>query len=292
MTSTAGGRAVDPTEATPSPAERYGRAAARARSENGLLGSFRQQYPFELDEFQFRAIGALADGHGVLVAAPTGSGKTVVGEFAVHLAMQTGRKAFYTTPIKALSNQKYADLVHRYGPDAVGLLTGDNTINGEAPVVVMTTEVLRNMLYANSPTLAGLGYVVMDEVHYLADRFRGAVWEEVIIHLPDDVLVVSLSATVSNAEEFGDWLDTVRGDTEVVVSEHRPAPLWQHVLVGPRLYDLFADEGPSGAAPHPTGDRAGQPTSSATQVNPELRRFAREESRVERMTRGRGPGAR
>src|SRR4051812_42539887 len=260
MTSTAGDRA----EATPSPAERYAKAAARARSENGPLGSFRQQYPFELDEFQLRACEALGEGRGVLVAAPTGSGKTVVGEFAVHLAMQTGRKAFYTTPIKALSNQKYGDLVHRYGPDAVGLLTGDNTINGEAPIVVMTTEVLRNMLYADSPTLAGLGYVVMDEVHYLADRFRGAVWEEVIIHLPDDVLVVSLSATVSNAEEFGAWLDTVRGNTEVVVTEHRPVPLWQHVLVGPRLYDLFTDE----------------------HVNTDLVRMARDEARRDRMARG------
>jgi ATP-dependent RNA helicase HelY len=273
MTSTAGGRASEPAQTSPSPAQRYARAAARARSENGPLGSFRRQYPFELDEFQLRAIEALADCRGVLVAAPTGSGKTVVGEFAVHLAMQTGRKAFYTTPIKALSNQKYADLVHRYGPDAVGLLTGDNTINGEAPVVVMTTEVLRNMLYADSPTLAGLGYVVMDEVHYLADRFRGAVWEEVIIHLPDDVLVASLSATVSNAEEFGDWLDTVRGDTEVVVSEHRPVPLWQHVMVGQRLYDLFADE-TTHVAP--------------ARVNPELLRLARDENRVVRMARGRG----
>jgi ATP-dependent RNA helicase HelY len=273
MTSTAGGRAADPADAPPSPAERYARAAARARSENGPLGGFRRQYPFELDEFQRRACEALADGRGVLVAAPTGSGKTVVGEFAVHLAMQTGRKAFYTTPIKALSNQKYADLVHRYGPEAVGLLTGDNTINGEAPIVVMTTEVLRNMLYADSPTLAGLGYVVMDEVHYLADRFRGAVWEEVIIHLPDDVLVVSLSATVSNAEEFGDWLDTVRGDTEVVVSEHRPVPLWQHVMVGQRLYDLFADDTAPGAP---------------ARVNPELVRLARDEDRIVRMARGRG----
>ena len=151
------------------------------------------------------------EGKGVLVAAPTGSGKTVVGEFAVHLALETGRKAFYTTPIKALSNQKYHDLVARYGADRVGLLTGDITVNGEAPVVVMTTEVLRNMLYAGSGTLTGLGFVVMDEVHYLADRSRGAVWEEVIIHLPESVAVVSLSATVSNAEEFGEWLETVRG---------------------------------------------------------------------------------
>src|SRR5690606_9286900 len=125
---------------------------------------------FTLDEFQDRACRAVEDGHGVLVAAPTGSGKTVVGEFAVHLALRQGRKCFYTTPIKALSNQKYADLVARHGADRVGLLTGDNSINGEAPVVVMTTEVLRNMIYAGSPTLLGLGSVVMDEVHYLADQ--------------------------------------------------------------------------------------------------------------------------
>ncbi|HVN13517.1 MAG TPA: DEAD/DEAH box helicase, partial [Kineosporiaceae bacterium] len=277
MTSTAGGRPAEPGEATPSPAERYARATAAARSAAEPLGTFRQQYPFELDDFQLQACEALVDGRGVLVAAPTGSGKTVVGEFAVHLALQTGRKAFYTTPIKALSNQKYADLVHRYGPAAVGLLTGDNTVNGEAPVVVMTTEVLRNMLYADSPTLAGLGYVVMDEVHYLADRFRGAVWEEVIIHLPDDVLVVSLSATVSNAEEFGDWLGAVRGDTEVVVTEHRPVPLWQHVMVVHRLYDLFAEDSPAITTPD------GRTVPGPARVNPELMRLARDEGRLARV---------
>src|SRR6195256_1520040 len=130
---------------------------------SGHLASFVEQLPFALDDFQQRACQALENGHGVLVCAPTGSGKTVVGEFAVHLALETGRKCFYTTPIKALSNQKYHDLVARYGPARVGLLTGDITVNGEAPVVVMTTEVLRNMLYAGSGTLAGLGYVVMDE---------------------------------------------------------------------------------------------------------------------------------
>ena len=223
---------------------------------------------------------AVAEGHGVLVAAPTGAGKTVVGEFAVQLALDSGRKAFYTTPIKALSNQKYADLVQVHGADSVGLLTGDVSLNGEAPVVVMTTEVLRNMIYAESQTLAGLGFVVMDEVHYLADRFRGSVWEEVIIHLPDDVQVISLSATVSNAEEFGDWLATVRGDTRIVVSEHRPVPLWQHVMVGTRLHDLFVD---------PDGDPVlGVPGEDPGMVNPELVALAREESRSSRN--GRGPG--
>ncbi|HZC39104.1 MAG TPA: DEAD/DEAH box helicase, partial [Streptosporangiaceae bacterium] len=240
------------------PAERY--AAFRKRQADGF-GDFEALYDFTFDDFQQRACRALAAGHGVLVAAPTGSGKTVVGEFAVHLALGQGRKCFYTTPIKALSNQKYNDLVRRYGPARVGLLTGDNSINGEAPVVVMTTEVLRNMIYAGSPTLAGLSFVVLDEVHYLADRYRGAVWEEVIIHLPESVQVVALSATVSNAEEFGDWLTDVRGGTTVIVDEHRPVPLWQHMLADGLLYDLFVETGTGPAA--------------KAQVNAELLRIAR-----------------
>src|SRR5579864_182770 len=205
------------------PAERY--AASRERQSDPEFAAFRGLYDFDFDDFQVDACRALGTGHGVLVAAPTGSGKTVVGEFAVHLALASGRKCFYTTPIKALSNQKYADLTRRYGSGQVGLLTGDNSINGEAPVVVMTTEVLRNMLYEGSGTLAGLSHVVLDEVHYLADRSRGAVWEEVIIHLPESVTLAALSATVSNAEEFGDWLTSVRGGTEVIVEEYRPVPL-------------------------------------------------------------------
>ncbi|MBA4856380.1 DEAD/DEAH box helicase [Nocardia farcinica] len=209
------------------------------RSRTGELARFSQELSFDLDPFQREACQALEAGHGVLVCAPTGAGKTVVGEFAVHLALVSGGKCFYTTPIKALSNQKFADLTRRYGRASVGLLTGDQSINPDAPVVVMTTEVLRNMLYASSDALRGLSYVVMDEVHYLADRFRGAVWEEVILHLPADVRLVSLSATVSNAEEFGAWMETVRGDTAVVVDETRPVPLWQHVMVGRRMFDLF-----------------------------------------------------
>jgi ATP-dependent RNA helicase HelY len=246
-----------------SPAQLYAEARRRRERASTALASFETLYPFGLDPFQVRACEALEAGVGVLVAAPTGSGKTVVGEFAVHLALAEGRKCFYTTPIKALSNQKYNDLVQRYGTESVGLLTGDNTVNGEAPIVVMTTEVLRNMLYAGSPTLRGLGYVVMDEVHYLSDRFRGPVWEEVIIHLPESVRLVSLSATVSNAEEFGDWLVTVRGNTVVIVEEHRPVPLWQHVMAGNRLYDLFVDD-------------------EHTKVNPELVRVAREQDRYAR----------
>ncbi|MGW0176226.1 DEAD/DEAH box helicase [Rhodococcus sp. NPDC003322] len=212
------------------------------------LDVFAAQLSFPLDGFQVEACRALEAGHGVLVCAPTGAGKTVIGEFAVHLALVSGHKCFYTTPIKALSNQKYADLVERYGKASVGLLTGDVSINSDAPVVVMTTEVLRNMLYADSPTLRGLSHVVMDEVHFLADRFRGAVWEEVILHLPEDVRLVSLSATVSNAEEFGAWMGTVRGDTEIIVDEVRPIPLWQHMMVGRRMFDLF-DTTAQGADP-------------------------------------------
>src|SRR5580692_7655465 len=255
------------------PADRYAAFRQRRRDpedpqrpqypEDPQFGAFTALYDFDFDDFQVAACGALGEGSGVLVAAPTGSGKTVVGEYAVHLALAQGRKCCYTTPIKALSNQKYADLVRRYDSHTVGLLTGDNSINGEAPVVVMTTEVLRNMLYTGSQTLAGLGYVVLDEVHYLADSSRGAVWEEVIIHLPESVRVVALSATVSNAEEFGEWLDQVRGGTAVVVDEHRPVPLWQHVLAGNRLYDLFTDD-------------------EHSRVNPELLRVAQRDTWIER----------
>jgi len=261
------------------PAQRY--AQSRGDQAYPVFADFRGRYDFAIDEFQRRGCAALEDGHGVLVAAPTGAGKTLVGEFAVHLALRQGRKCFYTTPIKALSNQKYTDLVRAHGAESVGLLTGDNTINGDAPVVVMTTEVLRNMIYAGSATLGGLGYVVMDEVHYLADRFRGPVWEEVIIHLPESVALVSLSATVSNAEEFGEWLRSVRGDTVIVVEERRPVPLYQHVLVGRQMLDLFAPD-------TAVGGREGGPA----RVNPELERIARDDLRTARAVGGRRDGGR
>src|SRR5450830_369137 len=290
-----------------SPSERYRASAERAAEAKTFLGGFTRSLAFDLDPFQREACLSLQAGRGVLVAAPTGAGKTIVGEFAIYLALQRGLKAFYTTPIKALSNQKYAELAEKYGAAEVGLLTGDTSINGEAPVVVMTTEVLRNMLYAGSETLDDLGFVVMDEVHYLADRFRGAVWEEVIIHLPSEVQVASLSATVSNAEEFGAWLDTVRGQTDVIVSEHRPVPLWQHVMVGRKIVDLFAgdtsfDEIAAGAdsvasdaapnaGPDQDGVEAGESASAAAkrkviteragfEVNPELLSMAKAESQM------------
>lgn len=225
----------------PTPAQRYAAAKERNRLARGILGEFRRSLPFELDPFQVQGCTAVQDGRGVLVAAPTSAGKTIVGQFAAYLALSQQSRCFYTTPIKALSNQKFAEFVEHFGEDNVGLLTGDNSINGDAPVVVMTTEVLRNMLYEGRD-LRGLSHVVLDEVHYLADRSRGAVWEEVIIHLPAHTALVALSATVSNAEEFGDWLRTVRGDVETVVEEHRPTPLHQHVLAQRTLYDLFSDQ--------------------------------------------------
>src|SRR5438105_6334230 len=198
---------------------------------------FVETYGFELDDFQERALDALDAGRSVLVAAPTGSGKTVVAEYAVAKALAAGAKAFYTTPLKALSNQKFGDLTRRHGAENVGLLTGDNSINGDAPVVVMTTEVLRNMIYAASPTLEGLRYVVLDEVHYLQDRYRGPVWEEIIIHAPPEVTLVCLSATVSNAEEVAAWIETVRGSTAAIIEEHRPVTLEHRYLVGERGAD-------------------------------------------------------
>ncbi len=228
-----------------------------------FISEFAQGYSFALDKFQRDACTSVASGKAVLVAAPTGAGKTIVGEFACFLALKTGNKCFYTTPIKALSNQKFHDLCARHGEANVGLLTGDMSINSEASIVVMTTEVLRNMIYAKSPTLNNLGFVVLDEVHYLADRFRGAVWEEVIITLSPAVQIIALSATVSNAEEFGAWLDEVRGDTDVVLAERRPVPLFQHVMAGRALYDLFDVTELNGV-----------------DVNPQLLQLAKQESKA------------
>ena len=278
-----------------SPAERYAASRRRQAASSSELARFAQDYDFPLDAFQEEACGAVERGEGVLVAAPTGAGKTVVGEFAVHLGLVRGLKTFYTAPIKALSNQKYLDLVARHGQERVGLLTGDTSVNPHADVVVMTTEVLRNMLYSGSHDLDRLGFVVMDEVHYLADRFRGPVWEEVIIHLPAEVQVISLSATVSNAEEFGDWLGQVRGRTAVVVSEERPVPLTQHMMVGRRLLPLYSHPADPAepktaadtAAATADSERAEQPEQSEQQewtgqppLNPELLKAVKQARRA------------
>lgn len=206
--------------------------------------------PFQPDDFQRQAVAAFEAGNSVVVTAPTGAGKTLVAEAAVHLTVGSSRRAFYTTPIKALSNQKFSDFRTVYGTDGVGLLTGDNVINGEAPLIVMTTEVLRNMIYSESEALDDLGLVVLDEVHYLQDRYRGSVWEEIIIHLPRGIPLVNLSATVANASEFTDWIEARRGPTRLIVEAHRPVPLTSMYLVKDRhrehrlaLFPLFDANG-------------------------------------------------
>ncbi|WP_166984818.1 DEAD/DEAH box helicase [Canibacter zhoujuaniae] len=204
------------------------------------VAAFQQRLGYQLDPFQTEACLRLAGGKSVLVAAPTGSGKTTVAEFAVALSRREhDLEIIYTSPIKALSNQKYRELCVTYGEDQVALLTGDVTVNPAAPIKVMTTEVLRNIIYADADSLNRLAFVVLDEVHYLGDPFRGAVWEEIILHLPLHVKIVALSATVSNVEELGDWINTVRGDTEVIISERRPVPLYQHVLTPDAFEPLY-----------------------------------------------------
>lgn len=211
---------------------------------SAVLDDFVARLSFTPDKFQLEAFAALEAGESVVVAAPTSAGKTLVAEAAVALAVAASRRAFYTTPIKALSNQKFADFSELYGPDQVGLLTGDNSINGQAPIIVMTTEVLRNMIYARSRDLSGLGVVVLDEVHYLQDSARGPVWEEIIIHLPEGIPIVGLSATVANAAQFTDWVATRRGPTRLVQENTRPVPLSGQYLLfdrnnGHRQYPIF-----------------------------------------------------
>ena len=225
-----------------SAAQRYAAYKAEAQAASSLRARWVSTLSFTPDPFQIQALDAVEAGSSVLVAAPTGAGKTIVGQFGAYVALEQGMRAFYTTPIKALSNQKYLELCDLYGSDNVGLATGDTSVNSGAPVVVMTTEVLRNMIYAGAP-LDDLGVVILDEVHYLADKMRGPVWEEVIIHLPAHVAIIALSATVSNAEEFGAWIREVRSTCEIIVSEKRPVPLYQHMIVGEDIFDLYAPTG-------------------------------------------------
>ena len=229
-------------------------------------GAFESSLKFPLDDFQRRALDAIDAGDSVLVAAPTGSGKTLIAEYAAACAISRGTKTFYTTPLKALSNQKYGDLVEAHGDIQVGLLTGDNSVRGDASVVVMTTEVLRNMIYAGSNVLDALEFVVLDEVHYLQDRFRGAVWEEVLIHLPAHVRIVALSATVSNAEEFAEWIQTVRGKTVAIIEERRPVRLTNLYAVGEKgspdfhLLPVFMPDPADDLRPNPEAAKLdGQP---------------------------------
>ncbi len=213
---------------------------------------FFDQLSFEADAFQRQAVEAIESGKSVVVTAPTGAGKTLVADGAIYLALQRGKRAFYTTPIKALSNQKFADLSDEHGDARVGLLTGDNSINGDADIVVMTTEVFRNMIYAGDGRLADVGIVVLDEVHYLADAARGSVWEEVIIHGPEHIQFVCLSATVANPEEFTAWIQERRGPTELVIETNRPVPLEPMYMITDlwtkppvQLMDLFEKDRPN-----------------------------------------------
>lgn len=205
--------------------QKYQKFRDRQKYSSDLVRDYQLTVPFELDEFQLKAFASIENDKNVLVSAPTGSGKTVVADFGIFLTQRRGLRSIYTTPVKALSNQKYRELIERFGNENVGLLTGDNAINKDAPIVVMTTEVLRNMIYEDLDKTSNIGLVVMDEVHYLADRNRGVVWEEVLILLPKEVVIVALSATVSNADQIGNWLTQIRGTTDVVIEEKRPIPL-------------------------------------------------------------------
>ena len=206
-----------------------------------------QLFPFSLDDFQLEAIEALNQGHSVVVSAPTGSGKTLIGEYAIHRALAHGQKVFYTTPLKALSNQKLRDFREQFGAERVGLMTGDLTVNREASIVVMTTEIFRNMLYAEAEAgddpLADVEAVVLDECHYMNDSQRGTVWEESIIHCPPVVQLVALSATVANAGQLTDWIEAVHGPTRLVMSDFRPVPLQFSFCSAKGLHPLLNDEG-------------------------------------------------
>ncbi|HEY9301256.1 MAG TPA: DEAD/DEAH box helicase, partial [Phormidium sp.] len=187
-------------------------------------------FPFKLDKFQLDAIASLNADRSVVVCAPTGSGKTLIGEYAIHRALNRNRRVFYTTPLKALSNQKWRDFGQQFGTQNVGLLTGDTSINRDAPILVMTTEIFRNMLYGTpigevGTSLVAVEAVVLDECHYMNDRQRGTVWEESIIYCPKEIQLVALSATVANSQQLTDWISQVHGPTDLIYSDFRPIPL-------------------------------------------------------------------
>ena len=209
----------------------------------GLLEAFARTLPFPLDPFQVEAINKLGTHHGVLVSAPTSSGKTVVAEYAIFECMQRGLKAIYTTPLKALSNQKFRDLKQKYGEGYVGLVTGEHTINDQAPAVVMTTEILRNLIYEDPERLREVQYVILDEVHYIDEFPRGAVWEEVMIQAPPHIHFVGLSATISNYQQVADWMASHRGQMGVVAVTQRPTELRLWLAMENRLHELFDEKG-------------------------------------------------
>ena len=186
-------------------------------------------FPFPLDNFQIDAIKAINSGNSIVLTAPTGAGKTLLGEFAIYRGLSHENRVFYTTPLKALSNQKFRDFSVQFGESEVGLLTGDISINRDAPILVMTTEIFRNMLYGefeeSDDPLLNLESVILDECHYMNDPERGTVWEETIIHCPSRIQIIALSATISNSEQLENWISTVHGPTELIRSESRPVPL-------------------------------------------------------------------
>jgi superfamily II RNA helicase len=208
-----------------------------------IVSRFQDRQSFPLDTFQLEAIDALYRGKSVLVTAPTGSGKTIVAEYAIFDALDRGLKLIYTTPLKALSNQKFRDLTEEYGEAQIGLVTGDIAINPSAPIVVMTTEILRNILYQDPSRLDQVLYVVLDEVHYMNDAERGTVWEETIIHAPQHLQLVALSATVANAPEIAAWIGSIRGEIEVVEHFERPVPLRQMYYTDEQLFPLLTKDG-------------------------------------------------
>ena len=214
------------------------------KAVESLVDTFEAGLPFKLDGFQREAIEKLERGQGgVLVSAPTSSGKTMVAEYAIFRALQDGEKLLYTTPLKALSNQKYHDFVRQYGESNVGLVTGENTINDEAPIVVMTTEILRNLIYEDPNRLDLVRYVVLDEVHYIDDFPRGSVWEEIVIQAPKTIKLVGLSATIGNYQEIADWMAENRGGMETVFHDVRPVELKMWLAINNRFLPLFKGDG-------------------------------------------------
>lgn len=219
------------------------------------IAAFAARYPFPLDDFQLESISHLAEGRSVLVAAPTGTGKTLVAEYAIWRAQQRNQRVIYTTPLKALSNQKYRDLRNIYGFNAVGLVTGDIVEHSSASIVIMTTEVYRNMLLEEGgdrlargenivpSSLADVGYIIFDELHYLSDISRGPVWEEAIICSPHNVRLVGLSATVSNAQDLADWISRVHRPISLVVHEERAVPLEHYYFIDNKLHLVQDAEG-------------------------------------------------
>lgn len=221
--------------------------SVQQRSPRILVLTPDELFPFKLDPFQIEAIEALNRGKSVVVCAPTGSGKTLVGEYAIHRALHTQKRVFYTTPLKALSNQKLRDFRHIFGHDNVGLLTGDTSINRDAPILVMTTEIFRNMLYGTTMgevgnAVQGLQTVVLDECHYMNDRQRGTVWEESIIYCPPEIQLVGLSATVANGDQLNDWITKIHGPSQLIYSDFRPVPLTIHFATGKGIFPLLNDK--------------------------------------------------